>query len=633
VTVGVTLTAGDSPVSIYSTGMIDTNDPVAAVYGPSAAYTIINAGTVYDSATNSVGIKLSRGGTIINTGSTAMIGAASVGVKVLNAAAYISNAGTIRGNQGVLLNAGGTITNNQGATIYGTSNGIQAGVVTITNLGTISSGPTITSTAIELEGNGLVSNASTGTIIGGAGIAAFGGDAGLLAGTAGNSTIFNSGLISGTQGSGINLTDSGLVSNAVHGTIDGADYGVSAISFAATVSNAGLIASETNSLFVGVTLNAGGVVSNASTGSIYGVAISGGAGTVYNAGYLGLSGRALKMAPGYANELEVAPGARFAQGVDGGNAVGGTATSTLVLLPGTASGTLTGLGDDITNFGGIVFSSGASWVVGGEIEALAEGQTISGFARGDTISLAGVFNESVTGFNNGTLSLGGPFALNIILPGSYSAADFVVRNDNQLFGTDISIACFAEGTRILTPDGEVAVERLKAGDLVLTFPDLTPSPIIWRGRRHVHPGRHASPDRLNPVRVRVGALGEGAPHRDLRLSPDHAVFHRGVLVPVRLLINGETILREAVSEITYFHLALPEHQIVIAEGLTCETYLDTGDRTTFENNDHSAAPRSDFVSALWEGASRAPLVLSGPLLAGVRADVIRHVPNQITLMS
>jgi len=38
--------------------------------------------------------------------------------------------------------------------------------------------------------------------------------------------------------------------------------------------------------------------------------------------------------------------------------------------------------------------------------------------------------------------------------------------------------------------------------------------------------------------VTAGAFGAGRPHRDLRLSPEHAVFVDGVLIPVHLLVNA-----------------------------------------------------------------------------------------------
>ena len=52
-------------------------------------------------------------------------------------------------------------------------------------------------------------------------------------------------------------------------------------------------------------------------------------------------------------------------------------------------------------------------------------------------------------------------------------------------------------------------------------------------------------------------------------SPDHAVFIDGVLIPVRYLINGRTIVQEPADEVTYYHVELPRHDVIFAEGLPC----------------------------------------------------------------
>jgi hypothetical protein len=49
-------------------------------------------------------------------------------------------------------------------------------------------------------------------------------------------------------------------------------------------------------------------------------------------------------------------------------------------------------------------------------------------------------------------------------------------------------------------------------------------------------------------------------------------------VPIRHLINGVTIVREPAAPVTYYHVELPEHAILLADGLPAESYLDTGSR-------------------------------------------------------
>ena len=54
------------------------------------------------------------------------------------------------------------------------------------------------------------------------------------------------------------------------------------------------------------------------------------------------------------------------------------------------------------------------------------------------------------------------------------------------------------------------------------------------------------------------------PTCDLFLSPDHAVFVNGALVPVKLLINGTSIAQVKRSSVTYCHVELPRHDVIFA---------------------------------------------------------------------
>jgi phospholipase/lecithinase/hemolysin len=152
----------------------------------------------------------------------------------------------------------------------------------------------------------------------------------------------------------------------------------------------------------------------------------------------------------------------------------------------------------------------------------------------------------------------------------------------------LGVACFAAGTRILTAIGEVPVEQLRIGARVLLARGGT-APITWIGHSHVDCARHPRPREVWPIRVHAGAFGQGLPRRDLLLSPDHAVFFGGgaangaadILIPVRYLINGATVTQSPCRRMHYFHLELPVHAVILAEGLTTESYLDTGNRGLF----------------------------------------------------
>jgi hypothetical protein len=158
-------------------------------------------------------------------------------------------------------------------------------------------------------------------------------------------------------------------------------------------------------------------------------------------------------------------------------------------------------------------------------------------------------------------------------------------SDNVYGGelVNLDAPCFADGTCLDTQDGHVAVEALRVGDLVLTASGAA-RPVSWIGWRRLDLRRHPDPAMVWPVRILKDALAHGVPRRDLVLSPDHAVMLQGRLIPARLLINGSTIRQDvACRSVTYFHIELETHDILLAEGAPAESYLDTGNRDMFEN--------------------------------------------------
>lgn len=185
--------------------------------------------------------------------------------------------------------------------------------------------------------------------------------------------------------------------------------------------------------------------------------------------------------------------------------------------------------------------------------------------------------------------------------------------------------CFASGTLIAVADGAVPVDTLRPGDLVATVhggPLL--QPLIWVGRLHVNLARHPHPARIAPVLIRAGALGDGVPHRDLRVSPEHALFLGGRLVPARLLVNGDGIIQEIWRrEVTYHHIELDRHGLVVSEGAVSETYVDEGSRHLFDNAGVTALA-ADAAALRGNGryaeAVCAPVLAEGdPALTALRA--------------
>lgn len=247
-------------------------------------------------------------------------------------------------------------------------------------------------------------------------------------------------------------------------------------------------------------------------------------------------------------------------------------------------------------------------------------------ATGFTISVTDTAGTTVTDTTTSVIETAGAQINTVTAAAAVQTAlgDSTV-NQTPLVSQSQAVACFAAGTRIATPEGLVAIEDLREGDLVLTETGLA-QPIAWIGRRTLDCRRHPDPDRVRPIRIARHAFGMNRPSRAVLLSPDHAVFVDDVMVPVKLLTNGTTITQTRTSRVTYYHLELPRHDVVLAENLPCESYLETGGRSGFENGGPAldlypdfAGPDEARVSAIWRTQAYAPLISDEATLLRVQA--------------
>ena len=207
-----------------------------------------------------------------------------------------------------------------------------------------------------------------------------------------------------------------------------------------------------------------------------------------------------------------------------------------------------------------------------------------------------------------------------------SAPDYsgsVILYSDASGGPFVPPVCFAEGTRILTGHGEIAVENLAIGDRVVTASG-EHRPIRWLGHRTIVCTRHPEPRSVWPICVSAHAFGQNRPSRDLQVSPAHALCVTcvdEVLIGANRLINGVTIVQLPVEHTTYWHVELDSHDILIANGMPSESYLDMGNRQFFVESD------GVDLHALPDGPSRTyydycrPFVDRGPLLDVVRQQL------------
>ena len=189
----------------------------------------------------------------------------------------------------------------------------------------------------------------------------------------------------------------------------------------------------------------------------------------------------------------------------------------------------------------------------------------------------------------------------------------------------LTMVCYATGTAIRVwrngAPAEAAVEDLVVGDPAVTASGAH-RPIRWLGSRTLDCRRHLQPGAVLPVRIAAHAFGTGKPARDLYVSPEHSLcvdVIDSVLIPAGKLINGSTIAQVEVETVTYWHVELDSHDILLAENMPAESFLEMG-----ANRALLGLPSEDITDEVL-GRSHAdfccPFVDSGPVLDTVRLQL------------
>ncbi|WP_279599380.1 Hint domain-containing protein [Methylobacterium sp. E-065] len=441
------------------------------------------------------------------------------------------------------------------------------------------------------------------SVTGGAGGA---GGSGGLSGTAGTQ---------GTGGAGVVASNTTISVNA-GGTLAGGA--------GSTQGNAATFTSGANTLNLGGTISGNVAIQTgtlqinaAAGGSTLANTITGTGGVIQNS----------------ANTLTLTGANTYSGGTTIG-AAGSATSSTLQLGAATSAGT-----------GPITFASmsgNATARLGLDVAAQPASNTtfsntIANFGSGNELALAGLTNSSVS-YNSantsititGTRAGGGQVSENFVLSAPRTTS-FVAASDGN-GGTVVRAApatnpttparpapCYVTGTRIRVLRerliSDVPVEHLEVGDLAITAGG-KPRSIRWIGSRGY--SGFTAPKHDCPVRINASALADNVPTRDLLLSPDHALWLDGLFVAAGHLVNGTSITRgETVADLTYWHIELDSHDLLLAENTPAESFL--------------AAPgvRCGFggVHALDAGVAPvpyAPRTELGPELAALRGRLARR---------
>jgi autotransporter passenger strand-loop-strand repeat protein len=568
-------------------GTVVSSGGIADVYGTASGGIVSSGG--FENVTG-----LASGATIENGGSLTVWNFGTADDITLNSGGLLVwDGGT---TSGVIVNSGGSENVSDEGTAIGTivSGGGTEDVLGGTAIGSIVSGGGTEVVGVSLDSNGTAS----GTVVSSGGLEVVS-----AGGTASGTTVSNGGT------------------EVVYGGIREGTYSIPGGEvLGTTVSSGGTLIVEEGATAI-VIVNSGGTVLN-SGGSVY-----------FASAYVVSSGQTSSgVTLQYADTETV---------LFGGTAIGTTVNDggvEYVSSGGTASGVVLNVGGTAELDGGalvsgaIVFAgSGADLLIDATTTASMPAAVISGFVANTTIDLTGVAYDS-----RGSATLQGD-ELQIVEHGAtldllvsdvaYTSATTFMLADDGSGHTDIATdaTCYRAGTLIRTDHGDIPVEALRVGDRVASAFGGTAT-VTWLGHRRVDCRRHPRPHDVWPVRVAAGAFGANQPRRDLFLSPDHAVFFGGVLIPIRYLINDATIVQEPVNAVSYWHVELPEHGVLLAEGMPAESYLDTGNRGAFANGGTVVSAQADFALRVWEAKGCAPLVMAGPRLAAVKARLIARLP-------
>ncbi len=255
-------------------------------------------------------------------------------------------------------------------------------------------------------------------------------------------------------------------------------------------------------------------------------------------------------------------------------AAGATITNPVIASGGTLD---LNVGSTVT---GTIFFSGP----GGRliIDGAVPHNTITGFTIGDALELSGVLysvHDTVTVTSPGTVEITANGTIyNFNIAGATAADRFSLGGDLLL----TEIACFCPGTRIATARGSQKIETLRIGDLIKTT-TAGMQPIKWIGTR-TYAAPFCNTLKTLPIRIAAGALGPKMPSRDLYISPGHALSLDGHLVQAGRLINATSITQLPHAEsVTYYHIELATHALILAENCPAETFLGEEFRAQFHN--------------------------------------------------
>lgn len=170
-----------------------------------------------------------------------------------------------------------------------------------------------------------------------------------------------------------------------------------------------------------------------------------------------------------------------------------------------------------------------------------------------------------------------------LLPGAiYTFGPLSYADDKMAYeAIQTEVPCLTSGTLIDTKDGQKLVEHLRPGDYILTASGEC-KPLLLVCSSRISAAQIQKNPKLSPVIISAGALGNGLPKKDLRVSRQHRILitdcdvqgdgiNESLVAAIRLVDIPGVRLDEECQGVTYYHLVFEKHEVIYAEGYPVES--------------------------------------------------------------
>ena len=204
-------------------------------------------------------------------------------------------------------------------------------------------------------------------------------------------------------------------------------------------------------------------------------------------------------------------------------------------------------------------------------------------------------NSNTTLYGNFVASGSIELPPNVTLYGSVSSLEGSITFSglSSVIGNSQNVVCYAKGTLILTKQGFVPIENIKAGDKIVTKGKIYNSkfiktdsalkiePVVWASKFKV---KNLN-SKTRPICIKKNTFSKNYPFKDLYVSPNHSLLLNGKMVLAKNIVNGETIYQDnECDNVEYYHLECEDHSAIVANGILAESYLEAENRNAFEKS-------------------------------------------------